>query len=56
MGGVSWNISTRWSIDFEARYLDAGSITMDAEKDSSAGRIKADYDLFELTVEATWRF
>ena len=56
MGGVSWNISSRWSVDFEARYLDAGSITMDAEKDSSAGRIKADYDLFELTAEATWRF
>jgi outer membrane autotransporter protein len=56
MGGMSWNVSSRWSIDFEARYLDAGSISMDAENDASTGRIKADYNLFEVTAEATYRF
>lgn len=56
MGGVSWMPFERWSFDFEVRYLDAGSVTMDAERGALGGRIAADYSLFELTADATWRF
>lgn len=56
MGGVSWAVSERWHVDFEARYLDAGSVTMDAERGGPGGMITADYDVFEVTAEASWRF
>ena len=56
MAGVSWMLSDRWGFDFEARYLDAGAVTMDAERGPLGGRIQADYSLFEITAEATWRF
>jgi opacity protein-like surface antigen len=56
MGGVSWMLSDRWSFDFEARYLDAGNVTMDAERGPLGGSIQADYSVFEVTAEATWRF
>ena len=56
MGGVTWAPSDRWRFDFEARYLDAGSVTMDSERGALGGRIDADYSLFEVTAEATYRF
>lgn len=56
MGGVTWALSDRWNFDFEARYLDAGSVTMDSERGDLGGRIDADYSLFEVTAEATFRF
>ena len=56
MGGVSWILSDNWSFDFEARYLDAGSVTMDAERGGLGGQVTADYSVFEVTAEATWRF
>jgi opacity protein-like surface antigen len=56
MGGVSWSVSDRWGIDFEARYLDAGNVTMDAERGPLGGTIQADYSVFEVTAEASWRF
>jgi hypothetical protein len=40
----------------EARYLDAGNVTMDAERGLLAGRIEADYSVVEVLAEATWRF
>jgi opacity protein-like surface antigen len=56
MGGVTWAPSDRWRFDFEARYLDAGSVAMDSERGALGGRIDADYSLFEVTAEATYRF
>ena len=56
MAGASWMFSDRWSLDLEARYLDAGNVTMDAERGPLAGRIEADYSVLEFTAEATWRF
>lgn len=56
MGGVSWMLSERWNLDFEARYLDAGSVTMDAERGALGGRIAADYSLFEVTADISWRY
>jgi opacity protein-like surface antigen len=56
MGGVSWQPLERWTFDFELRYLDAGSIDMDAEKGSTPGRIQADYTVLEATARAVYRF
>ena len=56
MGGIIWELNDRWSFDFEVRYLDAGNVTMDAERGALGGRIEADYSLFEVTADATWRF
>jgi opacity protein-like surface antigen len=56
MAGASWMFSDRWSFDLEARYLDAGNVTMDAERGLLAGRIEADYSVVEVLAEATWRF
>lgn len=56
MGGVTWALSERWNFDFEARYLDAGNVSMDSERGDLGGRIDADYSLFEVTAEATFRF
>jgi opacity protein-like surface antigen len=56
MGGVNWRLSDRWGIDFEARYLDAGNVTMDAERGPLGGSIQADYSVFEVTAKANWRF
>ena len=56
MGGVSWTLSDSWGIDFEARYLDAGNVTMDAERGPLGGSIQADYSVFEVTAKANWRF
>ncbi len=56
MGGVAWMPSEKWSLDFEVRYLDAGSVTMDAERGNLKGRIGADYSLFEVTADLSWRF
>jgi opacity protein-like surface antigen len=56
MGGVTWALNDRWNFDFEARYLDAGSVSMDSERGDLDGRIDADYSLFEVTAEATFRF
>jgi opacity protein-like surface antigen len=56
MGGVNWAFNERWSLDLEARYLDAGSIRMVAEKDALAGNVIADYAIFELTADLIWRF
>lgn len=56
MAGVSWTLSDRWGFDFEARYLDAGSVKMDAERGPLGGTIEAEYSVFEVTAEATWRF
>ena len=49
-------LSERWNLDFEARYLDAGSVTMDAERGALGGRIAADYTVFEVTADISWRF
>jgi hypothetical protein len=49
-------LNDRWNFDFEARYLDAGNVSMDSERGDLDGRIDADYSLFEVIVEATFRF
>ena len=53
---MAGEFSPGWLLEFEARYLDAGSIDMDAEQADPAGRIAADYSLFGLSAGLRYRF
>ena len=52
--GARYHVGERWFVDAGLRWLDAGTVTLDAE--SGAGRIQADYAPWALTFGAGWRF
>ena len=52
--GVEWDLSERWSLSAEARWLEVSGLTMEAEEGN--GTVEADYQPWSLLVGLGWRF
>lgn len=52
--GARYDLGERWFMDAGVRWLDAGTVTLDAE--TGSGRIESDYAPWAVTVGLGWRF
>ncbi len=52
--GANWELDANWVLSSELRYMDAGSLTFDAE--NSTGSLSADYQTTDLLFGIAYRF